>query len=108
MRKGEIWIIDIGKTGGHEQEGIRPSIIMADVVGPVVTVIPCTTNMESLRFPFTVEVYPDLKNKLSSNSVALIFQLRAIDRRKLRKKVGSISRGDLKKIDSQMKKMLGL
>jgi len=24
MKKGEIWIVDIGSTGGHEQQGIRP------------------------------------------------------------------------------------
>ena len=108
MQKGEIWIIDIGRTGSHEQEGIRPAIVMADVVGPVVTIIPCTRNMESLRFPFTIKIFPNLKNKLSLDSIALIFQLRVIDKRKLLKKIGLISTSDLKKIDSQMKKMLGL
>ena len=48
MKKGEIWIIDIGKMGGREQEGIRPAVVVADVVGTIATVIPCTANAVSL------------------------------------------------------------
>ena len=55
MKKGEIWIVDIGSTGGHEQQGVRPAVIIADVVGSVVTIIPCTSNLDSLHFPFTLQ-----------------------------------------------------
>ena len=42
MKKGEIWIVDMGSSNGHEQVGLRPAVIVADVVNPVVTIIPCT------------------------------------------------------------------
>jgi mRNA interferase MazF len=108
MRKGEIWVVDIGSSGGHEQEGLRPAIIIADVVGPIVTIIPFTSNIDSLRFPFTFEIVPSSQNGLDRNSVAVIFQLRAIDRRKLKKKVGKLDKKELKEINSLMKKMLGV
>ena len=106
MKKGEVWIVDIASSGGHEQEGLRPAIIIADVVGPVVTVVPCTSNIESLRFPFTLEIVPSAKNGLNKNSVAIIFQLRAIDKKKLRKKIGMLSKKEIKTLDSFLRKML--
>ena len=86
MKKGEIWIIDIESASGHEQEGLRPAVVVADVVDPVVSVIPCTSNLESLRFPFTLQINPTNQNGLDRLSVAIIFQLRAIDRKKFKKK----------------------
>ena len=105
MRKGEVWIVDIASSGGHEQEGLRPAIIMADIIGPIVTIIPCTSNMESLRFPFTFEIIPSIKNGLNKNSVAVIFQLRAIDRKKLRNKIGLLNKKEIKTVDNFIKKM---
>ncbi|OGI60759.1 hypothetical protein A2641_00440 [Candidatus Nomurabacteria bacterium RIFCSPHIGHO2_01_FULL_37_25] len=108
MKKGEIWIVDIGSTGGHEQQGIRPAVVIADVVGSVTTIIPCTSNLDSLRFPFTVQLEPSLKNGLSFASVVVIFQLRAIDKKKLKAKIGFLGKTEIKEIDVMMKKMLGI
>lgn len=108
MKKGEVWILDIGFIDGHEQSGIRPAVIVADVVGSVATIIPCTSNIDALRFPFTAKINPDAKNGLSIDSIAITFQLRAIDKKRLKKKIGHISKSDIKVLDSQLKKMLGI
>ncbi len=108
MKKGEIWIVDIGSTGGHEQQGVRPAVIIADVVGSVATIIPCTSNLDSLRFPFTAQLEPSLKNGLDFSSVAVVFQLRAIDKKKLKTKIGFLEKREVKEIDAMMKKMLNL
>jgi len=107
MKKGEIWRLDMGVTDGHEQAGIRPAVIIADVVGTVVTIIPCTSNLDALRFPFTVRINPDSKNGLNMDSIAITFQLRAIDKKRLKNKMGIISSSDMKVLNSQLKKMLG-
>ena len=106
MKKGEIWIIDIESASGHEQEGLRPAVVVADVVGPVVSVIPCTSNLESLRFPFTLQINPTNQNGLDRLSVAIIFQLRAIDRKKFKKKIGFLENKESNNIDLLIKKML--
>jgi len=108
MKKGEIWVVNMGSTDGHEQEGTRPAVVIADVVGSVITVIPCTSNLESLRFPFTLAVEPSSKNGLAKMSVAVVFQLRAIDKSKLKNKIGVLDKKAVKSINVLMKKMLGL
>ena len=108
MKKGEIWVVNMGSTGGHEQEGTRPAVVIADVVGTVITIIPCTSNIESLRFPFTLEIEPSKINGLDKKSIAVIFQLRAIDKNKLKNRIGSLEKKEIKNIDILMKKMLGI
>ena len=47
MRRGEIWLIDLDPTAGHEQRGIRPVVIVSpapfnDLTGTPV-VVPVTS-----------------------------------------------------------------
>ena len=108
MKKGEIYYVEIPTTDGHEQSGARPVIILSELEADIVIIIPFTSNMQALRFTHTIEVNPTSKNGLKSKSVALIFQLRAIDRRRLKNKVGAIEDMILAKIDGMIKKMLYL
>lgn len=48
---------------------------------PTVRLIPLTTQLAALRYPGTVLVETDSRNRLSKAPVALVFQLAAIDRR---------------------------
>ena len=108
MKKGEIYYVEIPTTDGHEQSGARPVIILSELEADIVIIIAFTSNMQALRFTHTIEVNPTSKNGLKSKSVALIFQLRAIDRRRLKNKVGAIEDMILAKIDGMIKKMLYL
>lgn len=106
MHKGEIWLVDIPETNGHEQQGKRPVVLLAKLEADIAIVIPCTSNVKTLRFPHVFEIEPSQKNGLSAHSVALIFQLRAIDRKRLNKKIGTVSSKQIKNIDQIMKSML--
>ncbi|MBI2140514.1 type II toxin-antitoxin system PemK/MazF family toxin, partial [Candidatus Woesearchaeota archaeon] len=86
MKKGEVWLVEIPSSNGYEQLGNRPSAVIADTTSNVTVIIPFTSNIQALRFPFTVEVKPDQKNGLSAISVGLVFQIRAIDKKRLKKK----------------------
>jgi mRNA interferase MazF len=108
MPKGEIWLVDIPATGGHEQQGLRPVILMAELEANMAMVIPCTSNLRALRFPHILEINPDFKNGLSILSVALIFQLRALDRKRLSKKIGSLDASQIRFLDEIIKSMLKL
>ena len=48
------------------------------------------------NFPFTFVVEPDPTNNLTSTSVALVFQLRAIDKKRLKSKIGCLNADDMK------------
>lgn len=106
MNKGEIWLVELPSTNGHEQAGNRPVIILSDTESNISIVIPFTSNLQALRFPHTLEVRPSKKNGLKDISVALIFHIGAIDKKRLNKKLGDLDDSDSKEIDNVLKKLL--
>jgi mRNA interferase MazF len=108
MKKGEIWIVAIPSVDGHEQHGVRPVILIANTSSSVVVGIPCTTNMRALRFPHTVSIAPSLKNGLGHDSIALVLQIRAIDKKRLDKKIGVLERPVLQRIEQELRRLLAL
>ena len=108
MKKGEVRIVEIPGVDGHEQAGLRPAIIVADTHTAVVIVIPCTSNIQALRFPFTVRIEPTRHNGLDSATIALLFQIRAIDKRRLKKKIGFVERKVIDEMHKVLKILLGL
>src|SRR5262249_60723892 len=84
---GDIHGIELPPGTGHEQSGRRPAIIVQDAsyagTLPVVFAVPLTTAAATLRFPGTLLIQPDPDNALRQSSVALVFQMRAVDRRRI-------------------------
>ncbi len=108
MKKGEMWLVEFPSTDSHEQSGTRPVIIISETEANIVLVIPLTSNLQALRFPHTLEIKPSKLNGLSTVSVGLAFQLRAIDKKRLKAKIGEVEETVLKRIDVLLKKLLGL
>lgn len=106
MKKGEIWTVNLPYLGGHEQSGMRPAIIMADTGSGVVLVIPCTSNFRALRFPYTIRIEQTPLNGLEIMSIALVGQLRAIDKKRLSKQIGIIEESVLEEINQMLKDLL--
>lgn len=108
MKKGEIWLVDIFPAGGHEQEGARPAIILADTKTSVVIIVPCTANLQALRFPHTIRIEPTKRNGLDLDSIALVFHVRAIDKRKMKSRIGTLESQTMNLINHALKKLLAL
>lgn len=108
MKKGEVWMVTLPSTDGHEQYGLRPAIVVADTKSSVIICVPCTSNVRALRFPYTVSVEASGKNGLHQNSVALVLHVRAIDKKRLEKKIGVLEKPVLQKIDRELRKLLKL
>ena len=108
MNKGEIWLVDIPGIKGHEQEGKRPVVIIAELEANISIIIPCTTNKNALRFKNTICLEPNVKNGLKELSILLIFQLRAIDKKRLKRKIGKIDNQLQSKINNVILNMLNL
>jgi mRNA-degrading endonuclease toxin of MazEF toxin-antitoxin module len=63
MDFGDIYLVEIPGSGGHEQQGIRPAIIVQTSENiekvPTVLVVPFTTQIKASNFPFTpLEIMP--------------------------------------------------
>jgi mRNA interferase MazF len=110
MEIGDVYSVEIPVSDGHEQAGTRPAIIaQAPQFGarlPTVLVVPLTSRLTAQSFPGTCLIQPDSDNKLNTTSVALVFQLRAIDRRRVRRRLGRLSASDLSQVHDQMKALL--
>ena len=74
---------------------------------PVVLTVPLTTATSTLRFAGTLLVQPSDENGLQYPSVALVFQTRAVDRRRIRDRVDAVSAGVLAEIFAAPDKLLG-
>jgi mRNA interferase MazF len=108
MKKGDICIINLAVEVDHEQYGQRPAIVISDTGIGILIVVPLTSNLEALRFPYTLAILPDKQNNLKQKSVALIFHIRAIDKSRVVKIIGKINKQIEEKINFILKEMLGL
>lgn len=99
MRRGEVWRVRLPAASGHAQAGERPALVVQhdaySVVLPTVLVVPFTGSLAALRFAGTFQVDPDGTNGLSVPSVALAFQVRAIDRRDGMQRMGEVDTATL-------------
>src|SRR3989339_1593916 len=112
MKAGDIYLVEIPGSNGHEQQGVSPAIIVQTAVNidkvPTVLLVPLTTKTKAASFPFTFIVEPDSNNNLTSKSVALVFQLRAIDKKRLKNKLGNLSSNDVQTLKQHLGKILKL
>jgi mRNA interferase MazF len=108
MKKGDVCVINLVVEVGHEQYGQRPAILISETKTDIVIVIPLSSNLEVLRFPYTLAILPDKQNNLKEKSVALIFHIRAIDKTRISKIIGKINKQTQRKIDCILREMLGL
>jgi|SRR3989344_4484488 len=108
MHKGEIWLVEFPAVSVHEQIGTRPVIILANTETNVCIVIPLTSNLNSLRFTHTIEIKKSEKNRLESDSIALIFQTRAIDKRRIMKRLGVLEEKYINQIDENIIRLFRL
>lgn len=115
MARGDIFTVELptpSRGAGHEQMGSRPAVVVqtdiADGMVPTTMVVPITSNSRALRFPYTFAIDPSERNGLAKRSVALVFQLRAIDVRRLGARIGRLEAHHLQKLETEMRCLLGM
>jgi|SRR3989344_3912675 len=100
MRQGEIWFADLNPTKGSEQSGKRPVVIVSgDTLNdtfPIVIVVPITSKIKS--YPTCVLLLASEANGLKNDSEAVPFQIRAIAKKRLVKRIGTITEENLREI----------
>jgi mRNA interferase MazF len=111
MQRGEVWQVNIPFTPGHGQAGQRPAVIVQDdasfPVLPTAVIVPFTGSQSATRFPCTVLVQPDGHNGLTAPSVALVFQVRTLDKRFFLSRLGVLDPATLDQIFAELDKLTG-
>jgi mRNA interferase MazF len=109
--RGTVVLVELDPTIGHEQRGVRPCIavsdpaVNADQRFPLIAVVPVTGT------PGEGALYPELspgKSGLTKTSYALIDHLRSIDKRRIRRVFGRVTKDELVGVDQGLELFLGL
>ena len=115
MARGDIWTVNFpvpSGVPGREQQGCRPAIIVQtdalDAGLSTVMVVPVTSKLNALRFPHNFRVDPSPQNGLSSASVLMVCQLRAIDKNRLGNNIGCLEQHHLQQLETEIRGLLGL
>ena len=93
---------DLSPVVGSEQGGLRPVLIIQNNVGnkysPTVIVTAITSKLDKAKLPTHIELSAE-KYHLPKDSVALLEQIRTLDKRRLREKITVLEDGKMKEIN---------
>ncbi len=110
IRRGEIYYADLSPVVGSEQGGVRPVLIIQNDVGnkysPTVIVSAITSQLGKAKLPTHIEL-PAEKYNLPKNSVALLEQIRTLDKRRLQEKVTTLSPEKMREVNKALLISLG-
>ena len=102
VKRGEIYYADLSPVVGSEQGGVRPVLIVQNDVGnrhsPTVIAAAITSQINKARLPTHIELSAQSYG-LSKDSVVLLEQIRTIDKKRLKERMGRVDDGMMTKID---------
>ncbi|RVU54576.1 type II toxin-antitoxin system PemK/MazF family toxin [Anaerosphaera multitolerans] len=111
IKRGDIFYADLSPVIGSEQGGVRPVVIIQNNVGnkysPTIIVAAITSQLNKAKLPTHVNV--DAKGvPLPKNSVILLEQIRTIDKKRLRERIGKFPENIMTEIDKAIKVSLDI
>jgi mRNA interferase MazF len=110
IKRGDIFYADLSPVVGSEQGGVRPVLIIQNNVGnrysPTIIAGAITSQLTKAKLPTHIEISKG-QFGLPKDSVILLEQLRTLDKRRLREKLGSLDRDTIRKVDKAILISLG-
>jgi mRNA interferase MazF len=110
VKRGEVWLADLNPTRGSAQAGVRPVIIFQnDLISQFTTtviVIPLTTNLRRAALPMCLTIEKG-EGGLAETSVALCYQIRVLDRTRLKRKLGELKQTNISRLEEVVVLTLG-
>ncbi|MCL2858022.1 MAG: type II toxin-antitoxin system PemK/MazF family toxin [Oscillospiraceae bacterium] len=111
VKRGDIYYADLSPVIGSEQGGIRPVLIVQNDIGnkfsPTVIAAAITSQKEKSRLPTHIQL-PSLECGLSRDSVVLLEQIRTIDKKRLKERMGRLDEGSMNEINRALTISFGL
>ena len=102
IKKGDVYFASLNPIVGSEQDGERPVVVvqnnLANKHSPTIIVVPITTVLKKMELPTHI---PINKNRfLKKDSMILVEQIRAIDKKRLKAYLGHLKPEQMKLVDS--------
>ena len=111
IKRGHLFYADLSPVVGSEQGGIRPVLIIQNDIGnkysPTVIVAAITSQINKAKLPTHIEMSSN-EYGLNKDSVILLEQIRTIDKKRLREKIGYLDECMMEKVNNSLLISLGL
>ncbi len=111
IKRGEIYYADLSPVVGSEQGGVRPVLIVQNDVGnkhsPTVIAAAITSQKEKAKLPTHIEL-SSLNCGLAKDSVVLLEQIRTIDKKRLKEKMGELVITSMSQVNNALSISFGL
>ncbi len=111
IKRGDIYYADLSPVVGSEQGGVRPVLIVQNNVGnrfsPTVIAAAITSRQSKAKLPTHIPLHANTSG-LTKDSVVLLEQVRTIDKRRLKEKMGSVDDASMSAVDNAISISLGL
>ena len=111
VKRGEIYYADLSPVVGSEQGGIRPVLIVQNDVGnrhsPTVIAAAITSRLDKAKLPTHISLEA-ASCGLQKDSIVLLEQIRTIDKKRLRDKMGYLDPGAMNRVDNALSISFGL
>ena len=105
VKRGDIFYADLSPVIGSEQGGTRPVLVVQNDVGnkfsPTVIVAAITSQINKAKLPTHIEISARDVGLLK-DSVILLEQVRTIDKKRLREKIGTLGDEMLARVDEAL------
>lgn len=110
IKRGELYYADLSPVVGSEQGGVRPILIVQNDTGnkysPTVIAAAVTSKMTKAKLPTHIEL-SEGEFGLAKNSVILLEQIRTLDKRRLKERIGELSPLKMKRVNTALLISLG-
>ena len=111
VKRGDIYYADLSPVVGSEQGGLRPVLIVQNDVGnkysPTVIAAAITSQISKAKLPTHIDVFADSFG-LAKDSVILLEQIRTIDKKRLKEKMGHLDDTLMSRVDDAISVSFGL
>ena len=111
VKRGDIYYADLSPVVGSEQGGVRPVLIIQNDIGnkysPTVIATAITSQINKAKMPTHIELSAN-EYGLSKDSVVLAEQIRTIDKRRLKEKIGHVDEQLMTRVNEALEISFGL
>lgn len=111
VKRGDIYYADLSPVIGSEQGGVRPVLIIQNDVGnkysPTVIAAAITSQKDKTKLPTHIQVNGSGCG-LAKDSIVLLEQVRTIDKKRLKEKMGSLDISSMDKVNKALTVSFGL
>ena len=110
IKRGELYYADLSPVIGSEQGGVRPVLVVQNDVGnkysPTVIAAAVTSQINKAKLPTHIELSA-IDYGLSKDSVVLLEQIRTLDKKRLKERIGELPLSTMEKVNVALLISLG-